>query len=51
MRSIGPVIASNPVAKTMMSTGYSAAVVQMPARLIRSIGAPRRSTSATLGRL
>ena len=39
MRSIGPVIASNPVAKTMMSTGYSASVVQIPARLIRSIGA------------
>jgi hypothetical protein len=51
MRSIGPVIASKPVAKTMMSTGYSASAVQIPARLMRSLGAPRRSTSVSLGRL
>jgi hypothetical protein len=51
MRSNGPVIASKPVAKTMMSSGYSAAAVRRPAGVIRSIGAARTSTSDTLSRL
>ena len=51
IRSSGPVIASKPVAKTMMSTGYSASVVQIPASEIRSIGVAFTSTSETLGRL
>jgi len=35
----------------MMSTGYSVSVVQIPAGLMRSIGAAFTSTSVTLGRL
>ncbi len=49
--SSGPVIASNPVANTMMSSGYSAAAVRSPSGRIASIGAARTSTSVTLSRL
>ena len=35
IRSIGPVMASKPVAKTMMSRGYSASVVHTPLGLMR----------------
>jgi hypothetical protein len=44
----GPVIASNPVATTMMSSGYSLPPARMPFGMISSIGpsAPA-STSAT----
>ena len=48
---IAPVIASKPVAKTMMSTGYSASAVQIPASEIRRMGVAFTSTSETLGRL
>ena len=51
IRSIGPVMASKPVAKTMMSSGYSASLVRMPDGVIRSIGAAFTSTSVTLSRL
>ncbi len=51
IRSIGPVMASNPVAKTMMSTGYSVSMVRMPDGVIRSMGAALTSTSVTLSRL
>ena len=51
MREKLPVIASNPVAKTMMSSSYSASAVRMPAGVISSIGAERMSTSSTLARL
>jgi hypothetical protein len=49
--SSGPVIASNPVAKTMMSTGCSASSVRIPVSEICRIGAAFTSTSVTFGRL
>lgn len=45
----GTVSASKPVAKTMMSNSYSAAVVRMPVGVMRSIGVALISTSVTLG--
>jgi hypothetical protein len=46
-----PVIASKPVAKTMLSKAYSASDVRSPLEVISSIGVARRSTSATFSRL
>ena len=51
MLSSGPVMASKPVAKTMMSSSYSASRVLMPRGVIRSIGEAFTSTSETLSRL
>ena len=45
--SSGPVIASKPVAKTMMSSACFRERVLMPAEVMRSIGSARRSTSVT----
>jgi hypothetical protein len=39
MRLKVPVIASNPVAKTMMSSSYSPSSVRIPVGVISSIGA------------
>ena len=50
-RSIGPVMASKPVAKTMISSGYSDSAVHTPAGLMRSIGVLFTSTSVTFARL
>ena len=46
-----PVMASKPVANTMMSSSYSASSVRMPVGVISWIGAWRMSTSVTLSRL
>ena len=44
MRSSDPVMASKPVAKTMTSSSYSAAVVRMPVGVIASMGVSLMST-------
>ena len=46
-----PVIASKPVAYTMLSSAYSASRVAMPSGVTLVIGEARKSTSVTLGRL
>ena len=52
MPSSAPVMASKPVAKTMLSSAYSrVARPQRPSGVIASIGAVRTSTSVTLSRL
>ena len=44
-------MASKPVAKTMLSSAYSASRVRSPCGVIASIGALRTSTRVTLSRL
>jgi hypothetical protein len=52
MRRKGPVIASKPVAKTMMSSGTSLPDCRrMPVSVIRSMGSVRMSASSTFSRL
>src|SRR4051812_20785923 len=52
IRSSGPVIASKPVAKTMMSSLCSApSRVRIPSGVMHSIGVARTSTKVTLSRL
>ena len=51
MRSMVPVMASKPVAKTMQSTAYSSPATTIPAGVIRSTGFVRTSTRSTFGRL
>ena len=51
MLSKAPVMASKPVAKTMLSNSYSVARVRTPRGVIASIGSLRRSTRVTLSRL
>jgi hypothetical protein len=47
----GPVSASKPVAKTMMSSSCSFSDVLIPRAVTRSTGVSLRSTSRTLSRL
>ena len=51
MRSNDPVIASKPVAYTMMSTSWSRSVVRIPVGVMRSIGVSPMSTRWTSSRL
>ena len=51
MFSSAPVMASNPVAKTRLSTSYPASRVRTPCGVIASIGVFLRSTRVTLSRL
>ena len=51
MLSKAPVMASNPVANTRLSSSYSASRVWRPWGVIASMGARRRSTRVTLSRL
>ena len=51
MLSSAPVIASKPMANTMLSTAYSWPRVWMPCGVIASIGCVRMSISVMLSRL
>ena len=51
MASRAPVIASNPVANTRLSSAYSASLVRRPRGVMAAIGIVRRSIRVTLSRL
>ena len=51
MLKSAPVMASKPVAKTMLSSVYATSRVRKPSGVISSIGARRMSTRVTLSRL
>jgi hypothetical protein len=47
----GPVMASNPVANTIVSNSNDSSTVSMPVSVIAMIGVRRTSTSRTWGKL